>query len=63
MAKKSIRKQIISMKKGESLTFEIDRIQRGTVQTYASDLGYFLNRKYQTRRDREARTIIVSRLA
>ena len=58
----SIRNRLIEMEPGAVLTFPIEVIGSSTIRSYASDLSFLLDRKYSTRRDRDARQIIVTRI-
>ena len=63
MKKQSFRQRVIDMKVGETFTISADSVGETTVRSYASDLGWRLNRKYVARRDREARTYTIERTA
>lgn len=56
-----IRPSLLKLEVGETITFCIEKMK--SVRTLASELGAIMNRRYQTRTDREARTITVKRLA
>lgn len=58
---KKVRPSLANLKVGEAITFGIEKLK--SVRTLASELGAIMNRRYQTRTDREARTITVKRLA
>ena len=51
------------MEVGDRLTLSADSVGETTVRSYASDLGWRLNRKYVARRDRQARTYTIERTA
>lgn len=63
MQKQSFRKRVIEMQVGESITISADTLGETTLRAYASDLGWRLNRKYATHRNREARTYTIERTA
>lgn len=63
MEKQSFRSRIIAMEVGDRLTLSADSVGETTVRSYASDLGWRLNRKYVARRDRQARTYTIERTA
>ena len=58
---KSLRKQVIEMEKGESLVIPLDAYGYTTVRTYASDLGFMLQRRYSVSRNRQERTFTITR--
>ena len=47
----------------ESITIAMDKLGETTLRAYACDLGWRLNRKYRTHRNREARTYSIERIA
>ena len=63
MQKPSFRKRVIDMEVGESITIAMDKLGETTLRAYACDLGFRLNRKYSTHRNREARTYTIIRTA
>ena len=48
---------------GEVITVSADTLGETTLRAYACDLGWRLNRKYRTHRNREARTYSIERTA
>ena len=58
----SIRGRLIEMEPGAVLAFPLEVIGATTIRSYASDLSFLLDRKYSTRRDRDARQTIVTRV-
>lgn len=63
MKRQSFRQRIIDLEVGGKITISADSVGETTVRSYASDLGWRLNRKYIARRDREARTYTIERTA
>lgn len=63
MKRQSFRQRIIDLEVGGKITISADSVGETTVRSYASDLGWRLNRKYVARRDREARTYTIERTA
>ena len=49
------------MQPGDRMTVSIDEFSPTTVYNYCSDLGFELQRVYRTRRDRQARTMEITR--
>lgn len=56
-----IRPTLADMKVGEKVAFPIEQLR--SVRAIASDVGTILNRRYQTRTNREAREVNVVRTA
>ena len=56
-----VRPTLKEMEVGEEVCFPL--MQMKTVRVLASELGAIMERKYQTKADREARVIIVTRTA
>lgn len=63
MTNPSLRKRVIDLQVGDSITIPVDSVSDTTIRSYASDLGFLMQRKYSTRRDREARTYTITRQA
>ena len=61
MARTSLRKQIINMEPGDTLTVPVGSCGYTTLRSYASELGYLFLRKYSTSLDRENRTFKITR--
>lgn len=59
----SLRKRILDMSVGESLVIPLADYGYSTVRSYASDLGFFMERRYTAERDRENRTYTITRKA
>ena len=58
---KSFRERVIAMKKGDTIVISVEKVGYTTIRSYASDLGFALNRKYSTHRNREDRTYTITR--
>lgn len=58
---KQVRPTLKGMEVGEKVSFPL--MQMKTVRVLASELGAIMERKYQTKADREARVITVTRTA
>lgn len=56
-----VRPALTEMEVGDNMTFPIEQMK--SVRAQASELGLILNRRYQTRADREQRTLTVTRIA
>lgn len=63
MDNRSFRQRIIDMTVGEILVISVDIVGYTTIRGYASDLGFALNRRYSTHRNREDRTYTIVRTA
>lgn len=63
MENKSFRRRIIDMEVGQQITTAIDIVGYSTIRSYASDLGFALNRKYSVSRNRVCRTYTITREA
>jgi hypothetical protein len=63
MKRQSFRQRIIDLEVGGKITISADSVGETTVRSYASDLGWRLNRKYVAHRDRDARTYTIERTA
>lgn len=63
MEKQSIRQRVINLQEGESITIPVGEIGDATIRGYASELGFSLNRKYTTHRNRVDRTYTITRSA
>ena len=59
--KTSLQSRVRDMQPGERMTVSIDEFSPTTVYNYCSDLGFELKRVYRTRRDRQARTMEITR--
>lgn len=59
----SLRKKVIEMQVGESIVIPVAEYGFTTIRSYASELGFQLERKYTARRDREARVYTITRVA
>ena len=57
----SLRAQIVRMQVGEQLTIPLTDYGYTTIRSYASELGFAYNRKYSTKRNRQARTYTIVR--
>lgn len=57
----SLRSRMSGMAVGETLVVPLGTYSWTTVRSYASDLGWVLERKYSVHRDRDARTYNVTR--
>jgi hypothetical protein len=60
---KSLRASILEMGIGEELTIPISLYGYTTIRTYASDLGFAINGKFRTRRNKVDRTYTIIREA
>ena len=56
-----IRPVLMALSMGEEAKFPIEKMR--SIRAIASDLGVIMDRRYQTRIDRETRTISVTRTA
>ena len=63
MQKQSFRQRVIDMEVGDVITISFDTLGERTLRAYACDLGFRLNRRYSTHRNREARTYSIKRTA
>lgn len=61
MQKQSFRQRVIDMEVGDVITISFDTLGETTLRAYACDLGFRLNRRYSTHRNREARTYSIKR--
>lgn len=59
----SLRSRVLAMEVGEIITIPVSEYGYTTIRGYASDLGFATNRKYSTKRNREARTYTIIRTA
>lgn len=59
----SLRQRVIDMEVGESLVIKEGDTGFNNTRTYASEIGYALNRKYSTHRDRTNRTNTIIRIS
>jgi len=57
----SLQSRVKDMQPGDRMTVSIDEFSPTTVYNYCSDLGFELQRVYRTRRDRQARTMEITR--
>lgn len=60
---KSLRASILEMGIGEELTIPISLYGYTTIRSYASDLGFAINGKFRTRRNKVERTYTIIREA
>lgn len=60
---KSLRASILSLGIGEQLTIPISLYGYTTIRSYASDLGFAINGKFRTRRNKVDRTYTIIREA
>lgn len=63
MNKMSFRQRVIAMEVGDTIVIPVQEYGYTTIRSYASDLGFALNRKYKTRRNKKERTYSIVRLA
>jgi hypothetical protein len=59
--KTSLQSRVRDMQPGERMTVSIDEFSPTTIYNYCSDLGFEMQRVYRTRRDRQARTMEITR--
>jgi hypothetical protein len=55
-----LKNEIREMAVGQRLSFPMDRL--AVVRTYASEIGFVLNRRYKTFADKETRSVVVTRV-
>lgn len=60
---KSLRALILEMQVGEQLTIPLSDYGFTTIRSYASELGFCMERKYRTKRNKVERTYIITREA
>lgn len=60
---KSLRASILELAVGEELTIPVSLYGYTTIRTYASDLGFAINGKFRTKRNKVARTYTITREA
>lgn len=60
---KSLRQRIVELGVGETIVIPVKEHSYTTIRSYASDLGFAMNRNYSTHRNREARTYTIIRNA
>jgi hypothetical protein len=60
---KSLRASILDLSIGEELTIPISLYGYTTIRSYASDLGFAINGKFRTRRNKVDRTYTIIREA
>jgi hypothetical protein len=60
---KSLRASILDLSVGEQLTIPISLYGYTTIRSYASDLGFAINGKFRTRRNKVDRTYTIIREA
>lgn len=60
---KSLRASILDLGIGEELTIPISLYGYTTIRSYASDLGFAINGKFRTRRNKVDRTYTIIREA
>ena len=61
--KNSLRARIVDMRPNQSIAVSLATNKSNTVYYYASFLGREYNRVYTTKFDKEARVVIITRLA
>lgn len=61
--KNSLRARIIEMRPNQSIAVSLATNKSNTIYYYASFLGREYNRVYTTKFDKEARVVIITRLA
>ena len=61
--KNSLRARIMDMRPNQSIAVSLATNKSNTVYNYASFLGREYNRVYTTKFDKEARVVIITRLA
>ena len=59
----SFRKMVMEMGVGDKITIPVAEVGYSTIRSYASDLGFALERRYSTTRNRIDRTYTITRLA
>ena len=57
----SLRQRVMEMRVGEVITIPVVEHSYTTIRSYASDLGFAMNRTYSTKRNREERTYSIIR--
>ena len=60
---KSLRAQVLSLGIGETLTIPVTQNSYTTIRSYASELGFAINGRYATKRNKVERTITITREA
>ena len=60
---KSLRASILDLAVGEELTIPVSLYGYTTIRSYASDLGFAINGKFRTKRNKVARTYTITREA
>ena len=60
---KSLRASILDLGIGEQLTIPVSKYGYTTIRSYASDLGFAINGKYRTKRNKAERTYTIIREA
>ena len=60
---KSLRASILELAVGEELTIPVSLYGYTTIPSYASDLGFAINGKFRTKRNKVARTYTITREA
>jgi glutamate formiminotransferase len=60
---KSLRAQVLGLAVGEELTIPISLYGYTTIRSYASDLGFAINGRFRTRRNKVERTYTIIREA
>lgn len=58
----SLRAKVTDMRIGDSITIPVTAHSYTTIRSYASDLGFALNRRYKTKRNRVQRTYTITRV-
>lgn len=59
----SLRKRVLDMEVGDTITIPVEAHSYTTIRSYASDLGFAANRRYSTSRNRAERTYTIIRNA
>lgn len=60
---KSLRASILELAVGEELTIPVSLYGYTTIRSYASDLGFAINGKFRTKRNKVERTYTITREA
>jgi hypothetical protein len=55
-----LKNEIREMAVGQKMSFPLDRL--AVVRTYASEIGFVMNRRYKTFADRKTRSVVVTRV-
>lgn len=63
MVNQSFRSQVVNMGVGDKLTVSLDDVAYDTIRSYASNIGFQLQRKYSTKRNAAERSYTITRTA